>query len=231
MYAGITGTSRSFTHTYESVTGNNIILLNVLSAISQSGFKPRVIFPSTRLVYMSSQTPLQEESPKQAKTIYAANKIACELYLEAFNSYYDLPYTVIRIGVPYGNVLGTEYSYGTIGFMLDSARRGGPINLYGAGEPRRTFTHIEDVSKIACSLGLMSGSECHTINMPGESLSLYEAASMIASKFNVTVNCSGEWPQEARRVESGDTVFSSEKIFNLIGLRNEWIFSRWVSEL
>ena len=83
--AGRTGTIDSFKSYQDFLIDNQLILLNVLDSISKSSFKPKIIFPSTRTVYKGSDQPLTIDSKLESKTLYAANKIACEQILYAYN--------------------------------------------------------------------------------------------------------------------------------------------------
>ena len=97
MLAGLTGTLAGF-DSYEKYIGiNEIGLLNLLDAIKESSYRPRIVFPSTRLVYKGKDKALAEDDLKETKTIYAANKQACEGYLQAYYNSFDMPYTVFRI--------------------------------------------------------------------------------------------------------------------------------------
>ena len=147
MFAGMTGTYAGFDSYEKYININEIALLNLLDAIRKSEYRPKVIFPSTRLVYKGYDKPLKEGDEKECKTIYAANKIACEGYLQAYSDSFDIPYTVFRICIPYGNLLSNDYSFGTIGFFIKQAMAGKDITLYGGGTIKRTFTHMEDLCR------------------------------------------------------------------------------------
>lgn len=60
---------------------------------------------------------MKEDDEKETKTIYAVNKIACENLLYAYRQNFDIPYTIFRICVPFGNMFSDDYSFGTIGFL------------------------------------------------------------------------------------------------------------------
>ena len=97
MFAGLTGTYAGFDAYDRYVSINEFALLNLLDAIRKSPYRPKVVFPSTRLVYKGYDKPLKEFDEKESKTIYAANKIACEGYLQAYHDSFDIPYTIFRI--------------------------------------------------------------------------------------------------------------------------------------
>lgn len=216
MFAGLTGTYVGFDAYEKYININEIALLNLLDAIRKSEFRPKVIFPSTRLVYKGYDKPLKEEDEKESKTIYAANKIACEGYLQAYRDSFDIPYAVFRICIPYGNMLSTDYSFGTVGFFIKQAKEVKDITLYGGGTIKRTFTHMEDLCYQIVEGALKKESDGHIYNVGGETLSLRQAAEIVASKFGIKV-IDVPWPERDLRIESDHTYFDDTKIQALLG--------------
>ena len=216
MFAGLTGTYAGFDAYEKYIKINEIALLNLLNAIRNSEYRPKVIFPSTRLVYRGYDKPLKEEDEKESKTIYAVNKIACEGYLQAYHDSFSIPYTVFRICIPYGNMLSTDYSFGTVGFFIKQAKSGKDITLYGGGTIKRTFTHMEDLCYQIVEGALKKESDGHIYNVGGETLSLRQAAEIIAKKFGTNV-VDVPWPEKDLRIESDHTYFDDTKIQALLG--------------
>lgn len=216
MFAGLTGTYAGFDAYGKYVTINEMALLNLLDAIRKSPYRPKVIFPSTRLVYKGYDKPLKEEDEKESKTIYAANKLACEGYLQAYHDSFDIPYTVFRICIPYGNLLSADYSFGTVGFFIKQAKAGKDITLYGGGTIKRTFTHMEDLCYQVIEVALKPESNGEIYNIGGETLSLHDAAEIIAKKYGVNVTAV-PWPERDLRIESDHTYFDDTKIQALLG--------------
>lgn len=215
MFAGLTGTWAGFDKYVPFVNINEIGLLNLLDAIRQSPYRPKVIFPSSRLVYKGVDKPLMETDEKDAKTIYAANKLACEHYLDIYHNCFGIPYTVFRICVPYGNLLGNDYSFGTVGFFIKMASTGKDITLYGGGTIKRTFTHMEDLCYQVINGGFAEESDGEVYNVGGETYSLHDAAEVIAKKYGTGVKAV-DWPERDLKIESGDTYFDDSKIQTLL---------------
>ena len=216
MFAGLTGTYAGFDAYEKYISINEIALLNLLDAIRKSEYRPKVIFPSTRLVYKGYDKPLKEKDEKESKTIYAANKIACEGYLQAYHDSFDIPYTVFRICIPYGNLLTSDYSFGTVGFFIKQAKAGNDITLYGGGTIKRTFTHMEDLCYQIVEGAMKKESEGQIYNIGGETLSLRRAAEIVAAKFGTNV-VDVPWPERDLRIESDHTFFDDTKIQALLG--------------
>lgn len=218
FFTGLTGTYIGFEKYEQYCQVNEMTLLNLLDAIRESPYRPRIIFPSSRLVYKGLEKELVEDDEKEAKTVYAANKIACEYLLQAYNKSFDIPYTIFRICVPFGNLIGNDYSFGTLGFMLKTAASG-VIKLYGNGTVRRTFTEIGDLCHQIYEASLKPESNCQIYNIGGVTYSLFDAASIVAEKYGAQVEGT-PWPDKDWRIETGSTYFDSSKIEALIGTMN-----------
>lgn len=217
MFAGLTGTYAGFDKYETYVNINEIGLLNLLDAIRNSEYRPKIIFPSTRLVYKGVDKPLKEEDEKESRTLYAVNKLACEGLLQAYKYSFDIPYTVFRICIPYGNMLSSDYSFGTVGFFIKQAKAGKDITLYGGGNIKRTFTHMEDLCYQIVEGALREESNGEIYNIGGETYSLKEAAEVVASKFGTNV-VAVPWPERDLRIESDHTYFDDTKIRTLLNL-------------
>lgn len=218
MFAGLTGTYVGFDRYKIYNTINELGLLNLLDAIRKSAYRPKVIFPSTRLVYKGVDKPLKETDEKESKTIYAVNKISCEGLLQAYKASFDIPYVVFRICIPYGNLISTDYSFGTVGFFIKQASTGNDITLYGDGTIKRTFTHMEDLCCQVVEGAFNPHSNGEIYNVGGETLSLKEAAEIIAGKFGANV-IAAPWPEKDIRIESGHTYFDDSKIQTLLKMK------------
>ena len=221
MFAGLTGTYNGFNEYEKFISINELGLLNLLDAIKNSEYRPKVIFPSTRLVYKGVDKSLKEDDLKECKTIYAANKLACEGYLQAYHDSFDIPYTIFRICLPYGNLLSTDYSFGTVGFFIRQAKAGKDITLYGGGNIKRTFTHMEDLCYQIIGGTFHHESNGQTYNVGGETLSLHDAAEIIAAKYGTKVT-EIPWPKRDLRIESSHTYFDDTKIRSLLRNMNPY---------
>lgn len=215
MFAGLTGTYAGFDAYEKYVSINETGLLNILDLMRRRGSAAKIIFPSTRLVYKGQDKPLNEDDDKEAKTIYAVNKLACEAYLKVYANSFGIPFTIYRICVPYGNEISGDYSFGTIGFLLNRARGGHPITLYGGGTAKRTFTHVIDICRQILLTASMPESRNEIYNIAGETMSLKEAAEIVNRNYGVDIQ-SVEWPEKDLLIESGDTCFDNSKISKLI---------------
>ena len=231
IFSGLTGTGAGFTKYEDYVKINEIGLLNILNSLKEQNYKGRIIFPSTRLVYKGvKDTPLKEDAEKEFKTPYAVNKYSCEQFLKMYNNMFGFNYTVFRICVPYGNLVGHEYSYGTVGFFLNKAAKGENITLYGDGSQKRTFSHVHDICRNIWDASKSGSTLNEVYNIGGETFSLFESAIIVAEKFNVKVDLT-QWPEVDLKLESGDTIFDSGKLDKITGGNYDYNFNEWVRGL
>lgn len=227
---GLSGTAKSFANYANYVAVNELSLLHLLDTMKNQGSKTRIVFPSSRLVYQGCPgKELPEDAPKESKTIYSVNKIACEAYLEAYHKAFGIDYRVMRIGVPYGNLTGEGYSYGTIGFFLKQAKTG-EITLYGDGSLRRTFTHVEDLCRQFLALAETGETKYLTYNALGENYSLKEAASLIGERFGAKISYRA-FPELEMKLESGDTIFDGRRMEQLLSEPLKHRLSDWLKKI
>ena len=230
MFVGKTGTANGFDEYDSFIDINERTLLNLLTEYRRQESKARIVYPSTRLIYKGNPSLQKEDSEKEFKTIYAINKYACEQYLEQFHRAFDIQYTILRICIPYGTLVPGASSYGTADFMLSNATKGRNISLYGDGSLRRSLTYIEDLCISIIEAAKSDKCANDVYNIGGENYSLKEMAELIASKFGVEIDYV-PWPNMALVIESGNTVFDSEKIERLIGKKSSKSFSEWIKTI
>lgn len=216
MFAGLTGTYVGFNKANIFVNVNEMGLINLLNCIRESKYRPKIIFPSTRLIYKGADKALKEDDEKETKTIYAVNKIACENLLYAYRQNFDIPYTIFRICVPFGNMFSDDYSFGTIGFFIRQASNDRRITLYGDGSIKRTFTSMHDLCKQIVEVGMERVSDGEIYNIGGHTYSLRNAAEIIASYYKAEISFIS-WPERDLKMESGSTYFDSSKIERVMG--------------
>ena len=216
MFAGLTGTYVGFDKANIFVNVNEMGLINLLNCIRESKYRPKIIFPSTRLIYKGADKALKEDDEKETKTIYAVNKIACENLLYAYRQNFDIPYTIFRICVPFGNMFSDDYSFGTIGFFIRQASNDRRITLYGDGSIKRTFTSMHDLCKQIVEVAMERVSDGEIYNIGGHTYSLRNAAEIIASYYKAEISFIS-WPERDLKMESGSTYFDSSKIERVMG--------------
>ncbi len=232
LFSSITGTHNSFENWESFIDVNVKGLLNILDHIKDFKVKPKIIFPSSRLVYKGkSGFSIKEDDIKEAKTIYAINKITCENILKAYNNYYGVPYIIFRICVPYGNLFDNQYSYGTTGYFINCIKTKNKISLYGDGSLKRTFTHISDIVDIIFKVSKLKDQYKSIYNIgSSDNLSLFAVAEMFKEKFNNKIEFV-PWPSKDLLLESGDTIFNDNRIKEVVDIDYKYEIRKWINTL
>lgn len=230
VFSGLTGTLQGFENYKSFISVNETGLLNILTLLRERKSKSRIIFPSSRLVYKGNNQALKEDDEKDFKTIYAMNKFSCENYLKIYYECFGIPYTIFRICVPYGNVPGSGFSYGTLGHFVNAARQGKDITIFGNGAQKRSFIHVQDLSDIILKAIQHPSSKNEVFNVGGpDVLTVSQVAQAIANLYGVKVKYEN-WPLLQEKIETGDTFFDSSKIENLTGYSYKFNFDLWLGE-
>lgn len=227
FFTGKTGTIDGFSNFQDFININEVSLLKILNECAHLRTSAKIIFPSTRLVYKGKDGIISENDEKEFKTLYAMNKFSCENYLKMFSNFYKLKYCILRICLPYGSLVSNVTSYGTAEFMLRQVKETNKITLYGDGLMRRTLTHIEDLCYILKEAGTNDKCLNDVYNVGGEDYSLQEMASLISRKYGANIEYIN-WPEASLKIESGNTVFDSSKLDNLLDLKHHHTFAEWI---
>jgi UDP-glucose 4-epimerase len=116
----------------------------VLEAARATGVK-RVVYGSTIWVYSDCEPIEVEESTPLAHPahLYSATKLAGELYCRSYKELYDVDYTILRFGIPYGPRARVA---AVVPAMVERAIKGEPLTIAGDGSQGRRFVYVEDLA-------------------------------------------------------------------------------------
>jgi UDP-glucose 4-epimerase len=158
--------------------------LNVLEAACRAE-AGRVVYGSTTWVYSDcTEQAVDEETPIPApRHLYTATKLAGETYCAGYAELYDLEFTVLRFGIPYGP---RARAAGVVAKFTDLAFEGKPLTIAGDGSTTRSFIYVEDLADgIVASLAPAGAGR--TYNLSGdEVVTILEIAERVQEN---TDNC------------------------------------------
>jgi UDP-glucose 4-epimerase len=119
--------------------------LNVLDAARRAGVG-RVIYGSTTWVYGDCAGPHVDETTPIAPPshLYTASKLAGETYCCAYRNLYDVAYTILRFGIPYGP---RARDGAVVPCLVSKALAGQPLTVAGDGSQFRKFVYVEDLAE------------------------------------------------------------------------------------
>jgi UDP-glucose 4-epimerase len=139
--------------------------LNVLEAACRAKVG-RVVYGSTTWVYSDcAEQAVDEETPIPApRHLYTATKLAGETYCAGYAELYDLEYTVLRFGIPYGP---RARAAGVVAKFTDLAFEGKALTIAGDGSQTRSFIYVEDLAD-GITAALAPAAAGRTYNLSGD---------------------------------------------------------------
>ena len=128
----------------------------------------RVVYGSTTWVY--SDCPEQEVDEETAipapRHLYTSTKLAGETYCGSYSELYDLEYTVLRFGIPYGP---RARAAGVVAKFTDLSFEGKALTIAGDGSTTRSFIYVEDLAD-GIVAALAPQAACRTYNLSGDEI-------------------------------------------------------------
>ncbi|MEA2422262.1 MAG: UDP-glucose 4-epimerase, partial [Thermoleophilaceae bacterium] len=105
----------------------------------------RVVYGSTIWVYSDvPETSVCEQTRLSPPAhLYTATKLAGELYCRSYAELYDVEYTVLRFGIPYGP---RARDATVLAAFTRKAMAGEPLTVAGSGDQTRRFVYVEDLA-------------------------------------------------------------------------------------
>lgn len=117
-------------------------------------------YPDTHLIYFSSggtvygnpaQLPVPEEAPLAPLSYHGAAKVAQEMLCLAARAQ-GLRVSILRPSNAYGPGQGLRSGFGLVRTLLEHARTGSELELWGDGTHVRDYIYIDDVIEATCRL-------------------------------------------------------------------------------
>jgi UDP-glucose 4-epimerase len=119
---------------------------HVLEFMRNKARGARLVLLSSAAVYgVTELEPLHEDLPKQPISPYGAHKALAEDLALHWSRQFDLPIAILRFFSVYGPGLRKQ-------LLWELSRRAlageDPLTLFGTGEERRDFIHVEDAARL-----------------------------------------------------------------------------------
>src|SRR3954454_9267344 len=126
----------------------------------------RFVYASTIWVYGDASGPeaVDEDAPLGLpKHFYTATKIAGEMYTASYGELYDLEWTILRFGIPYGPRARPS---AVVPAFTANALAGRPLTIAGDGTQSRRFVYVEDLAE-GVALALAPAAANRVYNLVG----------------------------------------------------------------
>ena len=205
---------------------NNVTGLVNMLCLARDIKAERFIFSSSSSVYGDPQyTPTDESHITDPISPYGVSKLIGENYCRNFYRTYGLETTCLRYFNVYGDRQHSEGTYApVIGKFMEQKNKGLPMTIYGDGEQRRDFVHVNDVVRanvMAALIETKSVAKGTCINIgAGYSYSVNQIADMIGGDRINNIKPILE-PRESRA--------SIAKAQDLLGWEPEVSLEEWIN--
>jgi nucleoside-diphosphate-sugar epimerase len=232
--AGKSGPAASNASPLEDLDVNARGVLTLLEACRQANPSPKIVFPSSRLVYSPSlPLPVAETSSTVPLSIYGIHKLTAERYFLLYQRLYGLRSAILRITNPYGPFQRREqHSYGIVNWFIHQAMNNRLLTIYGDGSQQRDYVHIDDVVQALLMAGESDTADGQIFNVgSGLGISFRQMAEVIVASAAAGGLQYVNWPADAKRVETGDFVADTSKIQNCLGWKASIPFSTGISDV
>src|ERR1700742_2214199 len=161
-----------------------------------------VVYGSTTWVY--SDCPEQEVDEETAipapRHLYTATKLAGETYCAGYSELYDLDFTILRFGIPYGP---RARAAGVVAKFTDLSFEGKALTIAGDGSTTRSFIYVEDLAD-GIVAALAPAAAGRTYNLSGDEITtILEIAERVQENVD-TCEITHTPPRPPRRLPGQD---------------------------
>jgi UDP-glucose 4-epimerase len=128
------------------VAENLVPLAGFLEALADAGPKRVLFLSSGGAIYGNPESlPATECHPPQPISWHAAGKAAAEIFMETFARQTGAPVAILRPANVYGPGQSLQAGFGLVRNLLDKARSGEAVEIWGSGQQMRDFLYIDDL--------------------------------------------------------------------------------------
>ncbi len=165
--AAVSNVNYAYKYPVYSASLNVMGTAHILEAARINGVQ-RVHLASTVWVYNGAPNgkPVDETVPfylEGAGHIYTSTKMAAEMICHNYAQLYNVPFTILRYGIPYGPRMREEL---LIPIFIKKALNGEPLTISGKGEQYRNFVYVRDLAE-AHVMAMRESAANQTYNLEG----------------------------------------------------------------
>lgn len=177
--AASVGRQKSIDFPLEDSQINVIGTIEVLEAMLRHGVQ-KIVYSSSAAIFGELETEdIKEDHPINANSPYGVSKLAAEKLILSYSEIHNIDAVCLR----YFNIYGNHQRFDAYGNVIPIfAKRlffNEPIIIYGSGEQKRDFVHVDDVAR-ANLLAAQSPLKAGVVNLgTGSALSILELAKLM----------------------------------------------------
>jgi len=194
--------------------------LKLLEAVRRGNPELKVVYAGTRQVYgRPLYLPVDERHLLQPVDVNGINKISGEFYHLVYHQVYGIRASSLRLTNTYGpRQLIRHNRQGFIGWFVRQAAFGEEILIFGDGQQKRDFNHVDDVVDAFLRAGAMDKADGQVFNLgdvrPLSLLSLVELLIEVAGGGRYRLV---PFPPERARIDIGDFYADTAKARSVLG--------------
>lgn len=134
-----------------AIARSEALLRRVSARMADHGVERLLLMSSAGPVYGASTAPVDETRPPDPTTAYGRLKVAEEVLARDLVPQ-GVVVTALRCTNLYGPAQEAGRQQGLIPVVLDLARRGEVVRIFGDGDQRRDYVHVDDVADVVARL-------------------------------------------------------------------------------
>ncbi|MBE0596222.1 MAG: NAD-dependent epimerase/dehydratase family protein [Desulfuromonadales bacterium] len=207
--------------------------LKLLESLRLLNSKARIVYTSSSTVIGKAQTPVVNEDHRERPLeIYSANKGVAEKYYRIYHTIHDLQTVVLRFANLYGPYGKGFQEFGFINYFIHLARTGQEIRIFGSGMQTRNVLYVEDAVDIlwrAAQEPRLVGESWFATS--DQHLTVAEIAQTITRVLANGRVSHIDWPEERKRIEIDQVIFSAERLRSVLDWRPRFDFEQGLRRL
>jgi UDP-glucose 4-epimerase len=196
--------------------------LRVLEAVRRGNPELKIVYAGTRQVYgRPLYLPVDEHHLLQPVDVNGINKISGEFYHLVYHQVYGIRASSLRLTNTYGpRQLIKHNRQGFIGWFVRQAALGEEILLFGDGQQKRDFNHVDDVVDAFLRAGASDASDGQVFNLGhGDAVSLLSLVELLLDVAGGGRYTLVPFPPERKRIDIGDFQADTSKAREALGWR------------
>jgi nucleoside-diphosphate-sugar epimerase len=218
--AGQTSHLDSMTDPFTDVNINCVAQLAILEVCRAHNPRIKIVYASTRQIYGKPQyLPVDERHLLQPVDVNGINKMAGEWYHILYHNVYGLRTTALRLTNTYGPGMRVRDARQTfLGVWIKNVLTGQPVDVYGDGQQRRDFNHVDDVVDALLLTGADERANGQVYNLGSEEVrSLEQLAALLVKVNGAGTHRLIAFPPERKAIDIGDYYADFSKIKSSLG--------------
>jgi UDP-glucose 4-epimerase len=192
--------------------------LTLLEAARTCNKKALIIYTSSSTIIGKATGEVVDEAHGESPLdIYSANKGVAEKYYRIYNRVHGLKTLSLRFANLYGPYGKDSSEFGFINYFISLARANRQIKIYGDGKQHRNIMYVEDATDLLYKCIFhpkIFGNVYFAVHK--EHYPVIDIAKEIISVFGKGKIKKIKWPGVRKRIEIGDVIISSKKLYQKI---------------